>query len=410
MRSTSLSTKLIMVFVSLAVIAYFAAQGYQYLVSDETTVPIYAYRAEDTVMLNGFVVRDETVVDCSEALVELTRAEGERVAANKPIATVYQSRSALEASEQLDVLALQLDQLKSAQAAANDTEAALRLDADIALDLVSVRALVASGDYTALDTQVPALKTTVLKREYAYRGSADLDTRIADLEAQIQTVSASVGGGSQTVRAPFAGTYSAVVDGYETVLTPEWLESVTPSALDRVEPEQVHTTVGKLIEGNRWYYVAAVDEQTARLLSPGENYALRASSGVEFDLPMTVQSVSRAEKGRAAVVLSSDEYLSYVTLLRGQSAELILHDYEGLRVPTNALRVKEDGRMGVYCRVGLRAYFKPVEVVYRGEDYFLVRPGKVEAPSEGQVVLYTIRADDEAIISSNELYDGKVVD
>ena len=410
MRSTSLSTKLIMVFVFLAVVTYFAVQGYHYFVSDESTVLIYSYRAEDAVMMSGFVVREEKVVDCSEPLVELTRAEGERVASGKSLATVYQSRSALEASQELDALRAQLEQLETARSAASDTEAALRLDTDIQTDLTALRASFAAGDFTSLDTEVPALKTTVLKREYAYRGSADLDARIEELKGRIGTVSASAGGGARTVYAPFAGTYSAVVDGYESVLTPAMLETLTPSALDRVEPEQVTSTVGKLIEGSRWYYVAAIDAAVARKLETGRSYLLRPSSGVDFDLPVTVQSVSREENGRAVVVLGSSRYLSYVTMLRGQSAELVLESYEGLRIPTNALRVLEDGQKGVYCRVGLRAYFKPVEIVYRGEDYFLVRPGEVNAASEGQVVLYTIRANDEAIISSNDLYDGKVVD
>ena len=37
MKSTSLSTKLIMILLLLAVIGYFAVQGYNYLVSPETT-------------------------------------------------------------------------------------------------------------------------------------------------------------------------------------------------------------------------------------------------------------------------------------------------------------------------------------------------------------------------------------
>ena len=50
-----------------------------------------------------------------------------------------------------------------------------------------------------------------------------------------------------------------------------------------------------------------------------------------------------------------------------------------------------------------------VEVV-QGEDYCLVRPVGIETTSESLRQLYTLRAGDEAIVSANDLYDGKVVE
>lgn len=136
---------------------------------------------------------------------------------------------------------------------------------------------------------------------------------------------------------------------------------------------------------------------------------LRMSSGVDFDLPVRVERISHAEGGRCTVTLTGSGYLSYITMLREQNAELILSSYEGLRIPKNALRVDENGVSGVYCLVGLTAYFKPVEVLYQGEDFCLVLPGEVDAATDSQVLLYTLRANDEVIISANDLYNGKVI-
>ena len=70
----------------------------------------------------------------------------------------------------------------------------------------------------------------------------------------------------------------------------------------------------------------------------------------------------------------------------------------------------EDGASGVYCRVGRTAYFKPVNIIYQGGDYCLVEPGEIDAATESQLSLFTLRANDEVIISAGELYNGKVVD
>ena len=118
---------------------------------------------------------------------------------------------------------------------------------------------------------------------------------------------------------------------------------------------------------------------------------------------MTVEHVSRADNGQAAVVLSSTRYLAQTTLLRRQAADAVLQTYEGLRVPANALRVSADGTTGVYCVDGENASFRPVTLVYQGEGYALV------TPAEGVADTRTLRAGDQVIATSKDLYDGKVI-
>ena len=96
MKSTSVSTKIITILLLLAVIGYFAVQGYNYFVSPETTTLVYRYHSERSIALRGYVVRDEQVVDCNETLIELKHAEGERVGQGDTIASVYRSADALK--------------------------------------------------------------------------------------------------------------------------------------------------------------------------------------------------------------------------------------------------------------------------------------------------------------------------
>ena len=153
-----------------------------------------------------------------------------------------------------------------------------------------------------------------------------------------------------------------------------------------------------------------MNEEDAAPLKENSRLTLRMVSGVGFDLPVTITRISAAENGKCVIVLKSTRYLSYMTLLREQNAELIISAYDGLRVPKNALRVDENGVSGVYCLVGRVAYFKPVSIVYQGSDYCLVEPGTIEAATESQKSLYTLRPNDEVIVSAGELYNGKVVD
>ena len=114
MRSRSLSTKLIFVFLFFAVAAYFSVQAYRYFVDPQTTTLVYAYSSEDAIAATGYFARDEQVIACSETLLELERAEGERVNAGGTLATVYRSESALNDHRQLRALRSRLEQLRCA--------------------------------------------------------------------------------------------------------------------------------------------------------------------------------------------------------------------------------------------------------------------------------------------------------
>ena len=118
-------------------------------------------------------------------------------------------------------------------------------------------------------------------------------------------------------------------------------------------------------------------------------------------------------------VFRGNTYLQELTLLRRQSAEIILSTTEGIRVPRSALRVttqpvtekneetdeettREVSVTGVYCVNGAKALFKPVEVLYTGDEYAVVKPA-------GSSEKVTLRVGDTVIAVARDLYNGKVV-
>ena len=136
--------------------------------------------------------------------------------------------------------------------------------------------------------------------------------------------------------------------------------------------------------------------------------------GDEFIIYILGGCSQEAVDGRAVVVLSSNRYLSQITLLRGQTVELIFGSSSGLRIPKAALRMvtqestdPETGEtvqtnlVGVYTLVGGRAEFKPVEILTEESDFYVVSPA-----TEGRAVL---RAGDEVIVRATGLYDGKLL-
>ena len=214
-----------------------------------------------------------------------------------------------------------------------------------------------------------------------------------------------------------SGVYFAVVDGYETVLTPGLLADMTPSQLNAVQADETLTSqTGKLILGDSWYYAVTMSAGQAKALrDSGGTMTLRFAKGVEQDQTVTLYAVGPEEQGRVVVTFRGAYNMAQVTLLRRQSAQLIWRTVAGIRVPNEALRaantkVDQEGNrtavesLGVYCVVGMEARFKPVEVLYSGDGFVLVRS---TAASDQESL--RLRPGDEIIISAKDLYDGKVV-
>lgn len=401
MKKTSPLMKILPIAVLAAVLVYFAMQLYNYLSDPVNTTLVVAGQAEDTIALNGWLLRDEEVLPAQNGTLSRVRQEGERVGVGQVLARVYANDGALQTVSQIETLELQLQQLQFALTSYLNPDAALKLDTSITGDILTLRQSLTGGDYTAAEGDIAPLKAAVLKRDHSYASEEEIQTEIKSVEGQIKSLEASLSGTTVTARA--SGTYSAVCDGYETVLTKAFLEDVTPGKLARLRPVDEQSNMGKLIYGDTWYYVVTLPEEQASYLKSQGAVTLRFAKGFDQNIRMQVVSVSAPEDGQAAVTLSCRKYLAQTTLLRHQAADVILRTYEGLRVPSNALRVSEEGVTGVYCVDGSTAAFRPVTVLYQGQGYALVQP------AEGASDTQTLRVGDEVIATAGALSDGKVI-
>ena len=425
MKNNSLGMKILMAAVTLGLLAYFGLQGYLYFSAPLTTTLAYTYQVEESVSLSGYVVRQEQVLeDDGGGLLRLRREEGERVSRGGAVASVYADQSSLDRQAEISTLESRVEQLQYAQDAAGSSEVSMKLDAQILQNILEYRQCLTADRMAKAETYGSQLRALVLKRDYTYSENEDLSGQIEALQAQIKELKTQAAGSVRTVTAPVSGLYSAVVDGYETVLTPESLSDMTPSQLSAVRADStVSSGVGKLILGDSWYYAASMSaadaeelqEASDALKKAGKSLTLRFAKSVERDLPVTVSRIGPEENGRCVVVFEGKTYLSRLTLLRQQSAQVVWDSTEGIRVPKEALRmekvtVNSEGQRvteeatGVYCVVGMEARFKPVEVVYNGSSFLLVRSA---APEDRENL--RLRPGDEVIITANGLYDGKVV-
>lgn len=400
MRSTPIF-KILSLAVLVAVVTLLGIEGYRYFHRSVSVSVAYTGQVTDSLSVTGWVVRQETPLpDTSGTLLRQVQ-EGEKVHAGQTVAMAYASKSALEVVSQLEDTELKLQQLQFARSSFLDSDAALKVDSDISDSILRLHIATADGDYATATQEMSAMKTAVLKRSYSYESLEQIDQAIAQTRSDISSLQNQLSGAA-SVKTAVAGVYSGSTDGSEEALTPDFLTDVTPARLDALSTGSAVKSAGKIITDNTWYFAANIPAQQARELQVGQEVTLRLSKGLQQDTPAYVQSISAEEDGQVAVVLSCTRYISQVTLLRHQQGEILLREYKGLRVPSAALRMDEEGSLQLFCRLGAYVCSKPVDLVYRGDGFCLVRSAQGAADErilrQGDLVISTARALTDGMI------------
>lgn len=312
---------------------------------------------------------------------------------------------------------MEIELLEYAIDQGGDLDSAARLDEEILQAVVGLRASYALGDCTQLRDQVMNVKSSILKRGYTYGEGltpADLTARLRQLKEELTVLTRQSARATTRVTAPEPGVFSSLVDGYESLLTPDTVLQLTPSALQELIDNpagEESGALGKLLTSNTWYFAANLPKQSAERLTEGKTATLRFSGELNREVEMTVEQIGPTEQNKTLVVFSSSRYLILTTLLRCQTVELIFDRWSGLRIPKQALHLEEVTRtddktgepvsvqiLAVYALVNGHAELREVEIVHEGEDYYVVR-----SVGTGPKVL---RAEDTIITEATGLQDG----
>lgn len=384
-----------------AIAAYFGYNVVSSLYAPLMTATVTPYEAGAGYYASGFVVREEELLYSQYGTTVLNCAEGAHVAANDTVATGYRSEDAKTRQTRIDELSGQIEQLQYAWSAVSSVYDQAALDADIAGDLAQLSRYLALRDMNSVSDLSPELKGLILRRTGSDSDSGSLQARISTLQAELETLEAQSAGDTSAILAGKAGTFSAAVDGYESVLTPERLMEMTVAEFESVQPDETDANaIGRLVTSAAWYYACVVPASELSGVEEGDRATLTFARDYYQPVTMRVARLGGNEAGSRLLVLSSDRALQNVTLLRQQSAEIVFTSYSGLRVPKSAVRV-ENGQTGVYILEGTLAKWKPITILHdTGESYVVT----LDTSSTNN-----LWPGDELIINAKNLYDGKVV-
>ena len=420
MKESTLVNKVIIGVICAAVILYFAvylALGFK---PDLVTTTAYAYSVDIGTEASALLVRDEQVISTTGQYVDILLDEGEKVSKGGQIALIHASQDSLETRQTIQSLEAEIQQLEYSLSTGTQATNSSKLDEEVISSMVAIRSLAASGDLSTLEDSALHLRTMVFQRDYSY-GNTEAATQIkqliSDKQKQLDSLNASLSQVSQTITSPASGCFSGEVDGFESLITPSMLSSLTMQQLNALLHKEVAdppAALGKVVTNNTWYLATLIDQPSVEGLLEGKTYKISFSDDYYGMISMNLERLVM-ENDQTMAIFSTNTNLSDTTLLRQQTVDIIAQQVEGIRIPRQALRVNTEtvtddqgnqsqvNSYGVYTVVGTQAEWQEVKVVYSDDDsFYLVQPVDETASSR-------LRAGDEVILNTTNITDGMVV-
>lgn len=404
-NKSSVFSRLAMPLIIAAIVVYLICSAWMGMRDPFEFTVAYTDTMETSVDTAGWVVRSEVAVTGGEGMVQLKREEGEKVGKGQELAVVYQDESYVEKQEELLKTQSELSALQ--YATYDQSPSGVILDDQMLTAMTDLRTASSSGNYTSLSEQTETYRKLVLRREFlvSSEATAEMTQAANDLQAKYDQLQAGQAQAT-TVTAPSSGLFSSYVDGYESLLTPDDLEGLSPkdlAAFSQLTPQTETNCLGKLVTNVAWYYAITVPGDVIGRFSVGGNVDVFFDS-LSQTLPMEVYSVGEVQQGEVVIVLRSTQNDAQAENLRQESGRVIFYSSEGIRVPKEALRINEDGERGVYVVVSQKARFRPVEILAEDDTSYLVKA----APTNEEDTRI-LKEGDEIVLAAEDLYDGKVV-
>ena len=399
MRRSDFVIKVLSLVLFVAIACYIGLYVYNTAANPFQTTLAASITVEESSRITGFVVRDETVLSGGGDAVSITAQEGAKISVGEEIAIAYASESALQRASEIYSLRIQIDQLQN-YLESDDTVSG---SSDAFKNVLALSQAVQHKDFSGLDKLLLNIRTDIFSDSDPLTAE-EAESQLAELESQLSSLLSSGNSDITSITAGHSGIFSSVVDGYESI-GPDTLEHLTPETFAQLFKESgfiPDDVLGKLITGITWYFAAVMDECDAENLNGLNTVRLVFSKNFGADLPMRVERVGSAtEDGKCVVVFSCSSALSDIAAFRELTADVIYKTYTGIRVPKEAVRLDEDGAACIYLLSGLRAELVHIEILYEGDDYYIVQSGTESMTS--------LRVGSEIIVKANDLYDRKVV-
>ena len=366
-----------------------------------------AYTLFDGIEEDVIVVRDEYTLDTPEGVLGYVASEGSRIAGGGLVAEVFQNDASAEARARQNSFESQLIMLKSsqdyAQAAEGDVDIILKQQQDSLYDLMKITD---HGYYGRVEDAKSQLNLISNRLQIATGETAGFDATIQTVTQQ-RDEAVGLAGDISGIYASSTGYYSHYVDGMEDVLSPDILDLVDETEIEKIINDEYKAAVrtgGKIVKEYKSYLYCVMDNENAAALNPKQKVTLDFLFTEALDVPAVINSViANLKTGNSIVKIECTNMSAQTMNLRNEKVVIKFKSYEGIRVDKSATHIVDD-QLVVYIKHGDVVRERKINPIFENDEYVLLPMQTQIEDEDNQVLLY-----DDIIISGRDLYDNKLI-
>lgn len=359
---------------------------------------------------NGYIFRDETVLTSSlGGVVDYQTENGVKVSKGQALATVYEEGDA-QTRETIARLDQQIALLEKSFGDSLSTLEMSQLKQSVKYTYDSLVKMIATGDTGELSKRADEFLIELnqmegLSKGEQAKGYATLDA----LRAERQQI-LDQSGFSQTHTAVDTGYFYTQVDGYEDEFTMAAAEQLTVASFYNLLEQKSarlpagETAYGKMCRSSEWLLVLPIETSQQRYFKAGVTYSAEFFQNNHTVLPMTLERIIESAEDGALLVFRTDRLPENFSFDRCQSVRLEIDSVSGIYVPRDVVERVSGGYRGVYVLRGNVVYFRRIDIVYQGSDYYLVKVGVEDEENP------YLQVNDLIILNGKNMFDGRVLD
>lgn len=375
----TITGKVLVLILSVFMLVTVFHQFVQIFEDDYTTETATVYSSAEKVTFNGVYIRNETVVSGGKSgVLSYPSSDGSKVAKDSVVAYVYKSANDIYINQQIESLKNEVEILKKEQSPGTTVVAQPEFISSLIDEKYrTITTLAARNDLSSLRSESDDFQMLTGIYQIVIGEETDYNDRIEQLEKQIKLLEAKQNNPIDIITVPNSGYFISYVDGYEDILSTDKISSITADDIKEVIKNDGYNAakaskkaVGKIVDDYEWDLVGIVNPKDASF-NPGKEVKVKLSSTPDLLTAKIADVIETDDPEECVIVLSCEKLNFNLVQYRTERVEIILDDFNGIKVPREAVRFNKNNEKGVYVLLGQRIAFKKVDVIYECDEYLL---------------------------------------
>ncbi len=410
MKGTKAIFKRIGILLACAAILSYSVYHLVSLFKSEISTVVVGETVEETVIeFDGYIFRDETLITSSySGAVDYIASDGLKVSVSETLAHVYEKGNSRDISKRLNEIDRDIEVIEAALSRKQTLDGLPALNESVGDMHSELMKKLAQGNMRGLRGNIDELTAEMDRILLATGKKETLDQTLERLKKDREEL-VDAGGEKEEIKSQKSGYFYSGVDGYESIFTISAAESLTFESfaeLVSAEPQE-SLAVGKMAFDSEWRFVAQLNAEDAAYFEEGVQYEFVFTGNKDARFPMTlVTKLVDGDSQRALLTFFCDRAPTSFSFDRMQSVEAVVDSVRGISVPRSAIH-KRGGVLYVYILNGSVVLERRINVVYEGNDHYIVSDG-YSIESDGGIPYLGV--NDVLIIDGNNLFDGRIID